>query len=159
MKKSLLMKAGRVLLKRPVGSLSPETVLNELSRIKADNNNKLSPEAVIRSAKDKESPFHNQFTWDNKSAAHKWRIQEANEIIQAVVIQSPDGVEKPVYKVKVTMAPTTVKAYTEAPINDEEFVKEQVKNTLVSIWQRHKGISEYALIWKAVERQFDLASR
>lgn len=156
MKKSLLMKAGRIFLKKPVGELSPEEVFNELSRIKAENNNKLSPEAVIKFSKDKKSKFHSQFTWDNKLAAQKWRVQEANEIIQAVVIQNDDGVEKPAYKVKVTMAPSrAAKIYSDTV--DDEFVKEQVKNTLISIWQRHKTISDYSIVWKSVEKQFDLA--
>lgn len=156
MKKSLIMKAGRVLLKRKVGSLSPEEVLEELNRIRSDNNNRLSPEAVIKASKDKNAPFHGEFTWDNKKAAHKWRISEANSIIQAVMIKADTGEEKPAYRVKVIQEPIKATRGTYVEVSSEEMVGQQVKNTLVSIWQRHRTIRKFEKVWRAIEDQFDL---
>ena len=44
----------------------------------------LLPEDVIEAAKPKTSPLHNLFDWDNKSAAHKYRVEQARALIRSV---------------------------------------------------------------------------
>lgn len=57
---------------------------NELKAL-ADNDN-LSPESVLNSARDENSPLHNLFEWDDKVAAEKYRLNQARQIIQQIVI-------------------------------------------------------------------------
>ena len=44
----------------------------------------LLPEDVIEAAKPKTSPLHNLFDWNNKSAAHKYRVEQARALIRSV---------------------------------------------------------------------------
>jgi len=45
----------------------------------------LTPEALVESARDKDSALHDGFTWDDTEAAKAWRIEEAKAIIRAIV--------------------------------------------------------------------------
>ena len=41
----------------------------------------VTPESVLEKAKDKKSELHKCFDWDDKSAANKYRLQQARQII------------------------------------------------------------------------------
>lgn len=58
----------------------------ELNRIAAANNGVLNPAKVVEAARHKDSPIHNQFTWDNTRAAELYRLEEARRMIRVVVI-------------------------------------------------------------------------
>lgn len=45
-----------------------------------------TPRDVVNDARDAESPFHKHFTWDNKVCGEKWRLHEARNIINHIVI-------------------------------------------------------------------------
>lgn len=57
---------------------------NEL-KILADNND-LSPESVLETARDEDSPLHDLFEWDDRIAAEKYRLSQARRIIQQIVL-------------------------------------------------------------------------
>ena len=69
---------------------------NEL-KILADNDN-LSPESVLEIAKDENNPLHNLFEWNDEVAAEKYRLNQARQIIQQIVIVSdhPNAVTREV---------------------------------------------------------------
>ena len=48
--------------------------------------NKLSPVQVLEIAKDVNSPLHDLFEWDDTVAAEKYRLLQAQKIIQQIVI-------------------------------------------------------------------------
>ena len=54
----------------------------------------VTPESVLEKAKDKKSELHKCFDWDDKSAANKYRLQQARQIIQFIVTV-PDKKEEP----------------------------------------------------------------
>jgi len=45
------------------------------------------PETIVDIAKDKKNPIHKYFDWDDKKAAEKWRILQAQRMIQMVYIE------------------------------------------------------------------------
>lgn len=57
---------------------------NEL-KILADNND-LSPESVLETARYEDSPLHDLFEWDDRIAAEKYRLSQARRIIQQIVL-------------------------------------------------------------------------
>ena len=61
-----------------------EVVGNELQELAEENN--LSPESVLEKARDENSPLHNLFEWDDSVAAEKYRLNQARQIIQQIVI-------------------------------------------------------------------------
>ncbi len=52
-----------------------------------DSRGRLTPEQVVDAARSSKSALHKCFTWDDSEAAHKWRIDEARELIRSVRIE------------------------------------------------------------------------
>jgi hypothetical protein len=50
-------------------------------------NGSFTPEQIIEVAKPKSSPIHKYFEWDDKRAAHLYRLKQARQIIQALIIE------------------------------------------------------------------------
>jgi hypothetical protein len=51
-----------------------------------DKYGRTSAELLVKAARDKNHPLHKDFTWDDKKAAHKHRLDVAREIISSVRI-------------------------------------------------------------------------
>ena len=51
----------------------------------------LLPEAVVEAARDKDSPLHSHFDWNNTEAAAKWRLHQARNLIRVVVEYLPSA--------------------------------------------------------------------
>lgn len=47
----------------------------------------LTPDAVLKDAKSKESPLHQLFEWDDRKAAAKWRLEQARDLIVTVHVK------------------------------------------------------------------------
>jgi hypothetical protein len=56
-----------------------------LAKIAARNGGAISPHKVVEEAKPKTSPLHNNFDWDDKSAAQKHRLWQARHLIGSIV--------------------------------------------------------------------------
>lgn len=55
-----------------------------------DRKGSLTPEAVVRDARNPKSVLHGQFEWDDKKAGNAFRIQQARGLIQQISIHSSD---------------------------------------------------------------------
>lgn len=62
-----------------------------LQDIYKSNNDKLTPDVVLKTAKQKSHPLHSCFEWDNNKAAHAHRLYQARKIISCVVIEKMVG--------------------------------------------------------------------
>jgi hypothetical protein len=77
-----------------------KAVEEALEALAAANDGRLEPEAVVEAARDRESPLHSYFTWSNREAADKRRLDEARELIRSfklVVIDRSISFEVPKY--------------------------------------------------------------
>lgn len=63
---------------------------DELERIRAKNNGKLSPDIVVNEASNEASPLHEYFQWDDLVAAMEYRQEQARTLIRSVVVWSED---------------------------------------------------------------------
>ena len=61
-------------------------VTQELNRLAKEHGGNLTPEIVIAAAKDPDSALHEQFDWDDDSAAHKWRLHQARALIRGATL-------------------------------------------------------------------------
>ena len=61
------------------------SVREELERIRKQNGGLLRPEDVLQAAKPKSSPLHGRFDWNDGTAAHNWRLEQARHIIRVFV--------------------------------------------------------------------------
>lgn len=78
--------------------LDPQTTGDELERIRVANGGRLPTAEVVRWAAEPDSPLHGAFTWDNERAAHARRLDEARELIKAVVVVAQtDDVPQPAF--------------------------------------------------------------
>lgn len=77
-----------VVEKQPRGRRRGEVLLIEeaFDNIRASEG-KLTPVLVEKKARDKNSPLHKHFTWDDKLGAYKNRLQEARHLINYVSYQ------------------------------------------------------------------------
>jgi hypothetical protein len=50
----------------------------------------LLPERVVEFATPKNSPLHSYFEWDQREAAHKYRIDQARSLIRTVMVTMED---------------------------------------------------------------------
>lgn len=59
---------------------------NRLAEMYEENNESLSAEDIVGEAKNKKSPFHKWFEWDDRKAAHQHRLKQARDLIGSVEI-------------------------------------------------------------------------
>lgn len=61
-----------------------EARLEQLLRL---NQNRLTPDLVLEDARNKNSPLHDIFEWNNAIAAQKYRLDQARELIRSVKVE------------------------------------------------------------------------
>ena len=55
-------------------------------RALAEKHGKITAELVLKSAEKKTSPLHNHFDWDDSSAAKRYRLVQAGELIRRIKV-------------------------------------------------------------------------
>jgi hypothetical protein len=63
----------------------PQKIGEELETIRKLER-ELTAELVVSKARPKNSPLHNEFTWDDSDAAHKYRLVQARTLIRSVTV-------------------------------------------------------------------------
>lgn len=63
----------------------------ELQRIANRSGGIINPEDVVESARNKKSPLHSKFTWEDSVAAHQFRLIQARNLIRVVVTVIPNS--------------------------------------------------------------------
>jgi hypothetical protein len=61
-----------------------QEVASALQSLADRNGGRITPTQVVAAAKDKTSPLHRCFTWDDAVAGHRHRLNEARELIQSI---------------------------------------------------------------------------
>lgn len=82
---------------KAIGAADPQKLGEELARIRDKNNGELTPADALEEARNKRSPLHPHVEWDDKKAAHKFRLDQMREII-SIIRQDDD--EAPSGKVR-----------------------------------------------------------
>lgn len=59
----------------------------EAIRALENETGRLTPQRVVQAAKAKSSPLHSLFDWNTKTAAEKWWLQRARDVIGSVTYQ------------------------------------------------------------------------
>jgi hypothetical protein len=90
-------------------ALKNSVLSDELDRIDQSETG-LTPEAVVRVAKDPDNPLHSWFEWDDAKAGHQHRISQARVLIKRVKIVTPAGSRTPKY-VSVEINDSTDRRY------------------------------------------------
>lgn len=122
---------------------------------------RLKPSAVLEHARNKKSPLHRYFTWDDGEAAEKWRLEEARRII----------VEVKVSVQVVNSEPIVVRAYSSSlqdratgrgyisslramsDVQQREALLETALAELDQFRRKYRHLSELAEVIKAIDRR------
>lgn len=62
----------------------------DLLRAIYQRDGKLTPAQVLREAESDESPLHAVFEWDDTIAAHRYRLEQAGDLIRSVKVRIMD---------------------------------------------------------------------
>lgn len=116
--------------------------------------NAITPEEILKRARNEGTELHKCFTWDDTEAAEKYRLQEARTIIRLLVVTPEREDAEPVrmYQISSTKSvyqPT--KLFLEQPDEYEKLLK-RAKMELDSFMKRFRQLSELEEIFEAIEK-------
>ena len=63
-----------------------EVAHQEIERLRGRNGGKLTCEQLVKAASARRNPLHREFEWDDTKAAHQFRLRQAREILNGLVV-------------------------------------------------------------------------
>lgn len=121
------------------------------------NENNLTPEAVLNIAKDENSSLHNLFEWNDEIAAEKYRLSQARQIIQQiVVVNNHPNAEAREIRAFVTESKNNghyqlITTVIEDPITYEVLLK-RAKLELQAFKDKYKSIVEFKELFSEIDK-------
>ncbi len=73
-----------------------------------ENRGRLTPESVVEAARDSNSPLHEHFDWNDETAAHSHRMEQARRLIRSIkvlIVHDELRIVAPKYVRDVTLEP------------------------------------------------------
>lgn len=135
-----------------------QAVGEKLSALEA--NGKLTPEGVVREAKNIRSVLHPYFEWDDAKAAERWRMDQASHLIRSVTVQvEPQDHEEPrIIRAFVPISGAdenrsyvpTLKALGDAEMRRQ--VLAQAHSELGAVARKYREMQELAEVVQAIEK-------
>jgi hypothetical protein len=117
----------------------------------------INPHDVVDFARNPGTALHSQFTWDDTEAAHKWRLEQARELLRVFVVISPQSTEN--VRAFVSLKGDRVNGGGYRPIadvlSDEELHRRMLQDSLddLEAYQRkYQKLEELKPIFAAAER-------
>lgn len=138
--------------------LDPELAGSRLEYIRDQNKGRLTPEVVLEDARPEDSPLHPAFEWDDTVAAERYRKNQAQAMIQAVVIVASENRPEVRAFVSVVQADDQGHTYThilhamDTPALREQVI-ENAKHDL-EIWEnKYQDLTEFASVHEAIKHE------
>ena len=113
----------------------------------------VTPEEVLKKARNKKTELHKCFTWDNDEAAEKYRLIEARRIIQMLVVTPVSEEHTPARAFQITSTPNTyqpTRLFLEQP-DEYQILLDRVTGELKAIRNRYKQLSELEDVFRAID--------
>ena len=82
-----------------------QELTNELNRLAALNDGKLTPSGVVEAARNEASVLHDQFEWDDTKAGERYREAQARSLITRVILVRRSGPETTIRSVAYVRNP------------------------------------------------------
>jgi hypothetical protein len=77
-----------------VKDADPQKIGETLAKITAESDGHLTPGAVVDAARSPRSLLHRFFEWDDKKAAHAFRLDQARTLIRVIRVQDDNDEEE-----------------------------------------------------------------
>lgn len=113
----------------------------------------VSPEEVLEKARNEKSELHKCFEWDDSVAAEKFRLQQARQIIQLLVIVPQKKTDEPVRVFSITSQRNTyqpTRLFLQQP-DEYQILLKKAKIELAEFKKRYKTLSELEEIFKCID--------
>lgn len=78
-------------------SIDPQKVGEALQQLSDRLGDQITSQAVVTEATAPTSPLHGWFEWDNDKAANSWRVKQASDLMNAVVVVTDDQSPQPMF--------------------------------------------------------------
>ena len=136
--------------------LDPDRLAQELAAVRKKNG-VLTPEATVEEARNKKSPLHPHFEWNDTTAAVEYRKQQARRMISSiylVVEENPDWMIPANISIKgIGPRPSyfPVEEVMANPAMREETLR-KVWETLSRCRRVYAHLEQFAEVWKAIDR-------
>ena len=116
---------------------------------------KVTPEEVLEQARnDINSELHKCFEWDNSVAAEKYRLSQARQVIQFLVIK-PEKKDEPQVRVFQITTETNnyqpIRLFLEQP-DEYKALLQRAKNELSALKERYKTLSELEAVFIEIDK-------
>lgn len=137
----------------------PAQVAGEaLEAIRVRNNGRLTQDAVVQAARPKSSPLHPAFDWNDRSAAHKWRLSQAGYIIRKLDVVQEDGPAAEPIRAFVNVSVENDRSYTSVAhaMSDDELRAQVIARAWKELqdWrERYEELAEFARIFAVIEEE------
>ena len=134
-----------------------ETVGKEFEKIE-EKYGKITSEVVLQQAEAKDSPLHEMFEWDNEVAGHKFRLQQATQIIISLAVEPEEPKEpKPVrayYNVAESEKRGSFVNMKNAFSNPDtrELILKRAMRELQSFKEKYENLAELAGVFKQIDK-------
>jgi len=145
----------------PGAGVDAQTVGEAIASI-AEREGMCTPARLVQEAGGGARDLHRLFTWDDAEAAQRWRVQEARNVINAIVVRverNGQETEAPAFVSVGRIAETQDRGAGYRPVQvvvqDPEFraeaLQEAIKD-LNAIRRRYEAIKELSPVWDLVDR-------
>lgn len=85
-----VFREGPVILKN-ADKADPQKIGLALAKIEKEHNGRIEPEFIVKAATDPKSVLHPHFEWNDKVAAHAFRMDQARSIVSLIRVDKGDG--------------------------------------------------------------------
>ncbi|MCK9519881.1 MAG: hypothetical protein M0R06_03290 [Sphaerochaeta sp.] len=117
-------------------------------------NGSVTAEAVVLEARNKRSPLHECFEWDDKKAAHLHRINQACHLIKYIVIDEEDVPELSAFvhvEIEDEGQYVTLQTAKDDPVLREQILRKALSELLA--WKKKYGeLKEFMQVTKTIDK-------
>lgn len=140
--------------------IDPQKAGEELERIRVGHNGRLTQEAVVIAAKSKASPLHDAFEWNDKRAAHQYRLDQASYLIRSITVTIDKQEQAEPVRAFVNVRRDEDRSYTSLAhaMSDDELRRQVVEAAWAELmaWRkRHAELVEMTRIFAVIDETRD----
>lgn len=147
-----------------VQGVSAQQAGEELERIRKMRNGNMIAADVLKEARKASNPLHSAFEWDDKKAAHHYRLNQASDLIRAVVVIDESKPNALPVRAFVNVGIDEDRGYTSvvAAMSDTVIRAQVIARAWKELedWRkRYEGLVEFSQVFSVVDETKDSVSR
>ena len=114
----------------------------------------ITPEQVLEKARDEQSELHKCFEWNDSIAAEKYRLQQARQLIQFLVVVPKQDSKPPIRHFQITSQRNVYMPTTHFATQHDEYQKllQRAYAELRSFQNRYKSLSELERVFEEIDK-------